>query len=125
MLFSSPLKMKPGASLLGLSFGSWSSGVFSPSLPLSTSPSPMPGHSLESTTAASVSSKSESPVPRIEKPSSMPSPALELPKSPDHPSPRPIPEGQPKTVINTISKLSLIEKSAPAGEDLTCLTNPR
>lgn len=88
----SALQVKPGASLLGLSFGSWSSGVLSPSLPLSISPSPMPAHSLESTTAASVSSKSESPVPRIEKPSSMPSPALELPKSPDHPTPRPIPE---------------------------------
>ncbi|XP_020794600.2 bromodomain adjacent to zinc finger domain protein 2B isoform X15 [Boleophthalmus pectinirostris] len=86
----SALQLKPGSSLLGLSFGSWSSGVLSPSLPLSTSP--MPPHCLENNTTASVSSKSESPVPRIEKPSSMPSPALELPKSPDHPTPRPIPE---------------------------------
>ncbi|KAK7913181.1 hypothetical protein WMY93_013392 [Mugilogobius chulae] len=84
------LQVKPGSSLLGLSFGSWSSGVLSPSLPLSTSP--MPAHCLENNTTASVSSKSESPVPRLEKPSSMPSPALELPKSPDHPTPRPIPE---------------------------------
>uniref|UniRef100_A0A8C6STP3 Bromodomain adjacent to zinc finger domain, 2Ba n=1 Tax=Neogobius melanostomus TaxID=47308 RepID=A0A8C6STP3_9GOBI len=84
------LQIKPGASLLGLSFGSWSSGLLSPGLPLCTSP--MPAHSLENTTAASVSSKSESPVPRVEKLSSIPSPALELPKSPDHPAARPIPE---------------------------------
>uniref|UniRef100_A0A8C4GTG0 Bromodomain adjacent to zinc finger domain, 2Ba n=1 Tax=Dicentrarchus labrax TaxID=13489 RepID=A0A8C4GTG0_DICLA len=57
-----------------------------------SSPIPMPGHSLEGNTAASVSSKSESPLPRIEKTSSMPSPALEMPKSLDHPIPRPIPE---------------------------------
>ncbi|XP_072321878.1 bromodomain adjacent to zinc finger domain protein 2B isoform X20 [Eucyclogobius newberryi] len=84
----SALQMKPGSSLLGLSFGSWSSGLLSPSLPLSTSP--MPAHCLENT--ASVSSKSESPVHRVEKSSSMPSPAQELPKSPDHRTPRPIPE---------------------------------
>lgn len=87
------LQLKSGGSLLGVSFGGWPSGVLSPSLPLCSSPSPMPGHSLEGNTAASVSSKSESPLPRIEKSSSMPSPALEMPKSLDHPSPRPIPEG--------------------------------
>uniref|UniRef100_A0A8C6NQ56 Bromodomain adjacent to zinc finger domain 2B n=1 Tax=Nothobranchius furzeri TaxID=105023 RepID=A0A8C6NQ56_NOTFU len=84
--------LKSGASLLGVSFGSWPSGVISPSLPLCSSPSPMPGHSLEGNTAASVSSKSESPLPRIEKSSSMPSPALEMPKSIDYSVPRPIPE---------------------------------
>uniref|UniRef100_A0A4W6CZP6 Bromodomain adjacent to zinc finger domain 2B n=1 Tax=Lates calcarifer TaxID=8187 RepID=A0A4W6CZP6_LATCA len=83
---------KSGGSLLGVSFGSWPSGMISPGLPLCSSPSPMPGHSLEGNTAASVSSKSESPLPRIEKTSSMPSPALEMPKSLDHPAPRPIPE---------------------------------
>uniref|UniRef100_A0A8C6LBC8 Bromodomain adjacent to zinc finger domain 2B n=1 Tax=Nothobranchius furzeri TaxID=105023 RepID=A0A8C6LBC8_NOTFU len=86
------LQLKSGASLLGVSFGSWPSGVISPSLPLCSSPSPMPGHSLEGNTAASVSSKSESPLPRIEKSSSMPSPALEMPKSIDYSVPRPIPE---------------------------------
>ncbi|KAG7222330.1 hypothetical protein INR49_026756 [Caranx melampygus] len=86
------LQVKPGGSLLGVSFASWPSGMMSPSLPLCSSPSPMPGHSLEGNTAASVSSKSESPLPRIEKSSSMPSPTLEMPKSLDHPAPRPIPE---------------------------------
>lgn len=88
----SALQAKSGGSLLGVSFGSWPSGMMSPSLPLCSSPSPMPGHSLEGNTAASVSSKSESPLPRVEKTSSMPSPALEMPKSLDHPIPRPIPE---------------------------------
>lgn len=87
-------QVKSGGSLLGVSFGSWPSGMMSPSLPLCSSPSPMPGHSLEGNTAASVSSKSESPLPRIEKTSSMPSPALEMPKSLDHTLPRPIPEGE-------------------------------
>uniref|UniRef100_A0A8C6LEW8 Bromodomain adjacent to zinc finger domain 2B n=1 Tax=Nothobranchius furzeri TaxID=105023 RepID=A0A8C6LEW8_NOTFU len=91
-LLNYPLSLKSGASLLGVSFGSWPSGVISPSLPLCSSPSPMPGHSLEGNTAASVSSKSESPLPRIEKSSSMPSPALEMPKSIDYSVPRPIPE---------------------------------
>ncbi|CAJ1049508.1 bromodomain adjacent to zinc finger domain protein 2B isoform X16 [Xyrichtys novacula] len=88
----SALQVKSGGSLLGVSFGSWPSGMLSPSLPMCSSPSPMPGHSLESNTAASVSSKSESPLPRIEKTSAMHSPALEMPKSLDHPTPRPIPE---------------------------------
>ncbi|XP_058486337.1 bromodomain adjacent to zinc finger domain protein 2B [Solea solea] len=84
----SALQVKSGGSLLGASFGSWSSGMMSPSLPLCSSPSPMPGHSLEGNTAASISSKSESPLPRVEKTS----PPLEMPKSLDHPTPRPIPE---------------------------------
>ncbi|KAM3624937.1 uncharacterized protein V6R79_003992 [Siganus canaliculatus] len=88
----SALQVKSGGSLLGISLGSWPSGMMSPSLPLCSSPSPMPGHSMEGNTAASVSSKSESPLPRIEKTSSMPSPALEMPKSLDHPTPQPIPE---------------------------------
>lgn len=88
----SALQVKSGGSLLGVSFGSWPSGMMSPSLPLCSSPSPMPGHSLEGNTAASVSSKSESPLPRIDKTLSMPSPTLEMPKSLDHPTARPIPE---------------------------------
>ncbi len=91
-VFSFSPQVKSGGSLLGVTFGSWPSGMMSPSLPLCSSP--MPGHSLEGNTAASVSSKSESPLPRIEKTSSMPSPALEMPKSLDHPLPRPIPEGE-------------------------------
>ncbi|XP_067352190.1 bromodomain adjacent to zinc finger domain protein 2B isoform X7 [Channa argus] len=88
----SALQVKSGGSLLGVSFGSWPSGMISPSLPLCSSPSPMLGHVLEGNTAASVSSKSESPLPRIEKTSSMPTSALEMPKSLDLTTPRPIPE---------------------------------
>ncbi|XP_071771100.2 bromodomain adjacent to zinc finger domain protein 2B isoform X2 [Centroberyx gerrardi] len=88
----SALQAKSGGPLLGVPFGGWPSGMMSPSLPLCSSPSPMPGHSLEGNTAASVSSKSESPLPRIEKTPSVPSPALEMPKSLDHLTPRPIPE---------------------------------
>uniref|UniRef100_A0A8D3DYA7 Bromodomain adjacent to zinc finger domain 2B n=1 Tax=Scophthalmus maximus TaxID=52904 RepID=A0A8D3DYA7_SCOMX len=82
--------VKAGGSLLGVSFGSWPSSMMSPSLPLCSSP--MPGHSLEGNTAASVSSKSESPLPHIDKTPSVPSPALEMPKSLDHLTARPIPE---------------------------------
>ncbi|TMS13625.1 Bromodomain adjacent to zinc finger domain protein 2B [Larimichthys crocea] len=39
----SALQVKSGGSLLGVSFGSWPSGMMSPSLPLCSSPSPMPG----------------------------------------------------------------------------------
>ncbi|KAM4631173.1 bromodomain adjacent to zinc finger domain protein 2B isoform 2-T2 [Polymixia lowei] len=88
----SALQVKSGGSLLGVPFAGWPSGMMSPSLPLCSSPSPVPGHSVEGNTAASVSSKSESPLPRIEKTPSVPSPALEMPKSLDHPTPRPIPE---------------------------------
>lgn len=98
-LFSA--QMKSGGSLLGISFTSWPSGIISPGLPLCSSPSPMPSHSAEGNTAASVSSKSESPLPRIEKPSSMPSPALEMPKSLDHLTPRPIPDGE--SVLNCLN----------------------
>nr|XP_020463260.1 bromodomain adjacent to zinc finger domain protein 2B-like isoform X2 [Monopterus albus] len=88
----SALQVKSGGSLLGISFGNWPSSIISPSMPVCSSPSPMLGHSLEGNTAASISSKSESPLPRIEKISFMPSPNLEMPKSLDHPTPRPISE---------------------------------
>lgn len=83
-------QMKSCSSLLGVSFGSWPSGMMSPALPLCSSPSAMLANSLEGNTAASVSSKSESPVPRMDKISA----TLEMPKSLDHPSPQPIPEGE-------------------------------
>ncbi|KAM3876584.1 bromodomain adjacent to zinc finger domain protein 2B [Diretmus argenteus] len=86
----SALQVKSGGSLLGVPFCGWPSGMMSTSLPLCSSP--MLGHSLESTMAASVSSKSESPLPRLEKIPPVPSPAPEIPKSLDHPIPRPIPE---------------------------------
>ncbi|XP_056268194.1 bromodomain adjacent to zinc finger domain protein 2B isoform X5 [Pseudoliparis swirei] len=88
----SALQAKSGASLLSVSFGGWPCGMINSILPLCSSPNPMLGHSLEGNTAASVSSKSESPLPCLEKTSSMSSPALEIPKSQDHATPRPIPE---------------------------------
>lgn len=108
LFFFFPPQVKSGGSLLGVSFGSWPSGMISPSLPLCSSPSPMPGHSLEGNTAASVSSKSESPLPRIDKISSMPSPALEMPKSLDHPLPQPIPEGELQRTMKEIKVEAVI-----------------
>lgn len=89
--------MKSCSSLLGVSFGSWPSGMISPALPLCSSPSIMLANSLEGNTAASVSSKSESPLPRLDKISA----TLEMPKSLDHPSPQPIPEGECTTTTTT------------------------
>uniref|UniRef100_A0A8C5H4Z0 Bromodomain adjacent to zinc finger domain protein 2B-like n=1 Tax=Gouania willdenowi TaxID=441366 RepID=A0A8C5H4Z0_GOUWI len=118
----SALQGKSGGSLLGVPFGSWHSGVISPNLPLCSSPSPIQGHSLEANTAASVSSKSESPLPRIEKSSSMPSPAFEMPKCLDHLNPQPIPEEmltgwwrvsdieQLRALVNTLHSRGIREK---------------
>ncbi|XP_028290694.1 bromodomain adjacent to zinc finger domain protein 2B-like isoform X2 [Gouania willdenowi] len=118
----SALQGKSGGSLLGVPLGSWHSGVISPNLPLCSSPSPIQGHSLEANTAASVSSKSESPLPRIEKSSAMPSPAFEMPKCLDHLSPQPIPEEmltgwwrvsdieQLRALVNTLHSRGIREK---------------
>lgn len=108
LFFLFPPQVKSGGSLLGVSFGSWPSGIISPSLPLCSSPSPIPGHSMEGNTAASVSSKSESPLPRIDKISAMPSPALEMPKSQDHPLPQPIPEGELQRTVKEIKVEAVI-----------------
>ena len=82
--------MKSAGSLLGLPLAGWPSSLLSPSLPLCSSP--LQGQSLDMT--ASVSSKSDSPLHHADKTPSVPSPALEMPKSLDHPCPQPIPDGQ-------------------------------
>ncbi|XP_069838872.1 bromodomain adjacent to zinc finger domain protein 2B isoform X22 [Dendropsophus ebraccatus] len=97
----SPLQMKPGLPLMGLQFCGWPSPVVPGNLPFS---SPMPssvaslglavsegnGHAFITPNAQT--SKSESPVPQSDKSVCTPSPAVELPKQVDFPSPRPIPE---------------------------------
>ncbi|KAM3917548.1 bromodomain adjacent to zinc finger domain protein 2B isoform 17-T18 [Leptodactylus fuscus] len=97
----SPLQMKPGLSLMGLQFCGWPSPVVPGNLPFSSPmPSPMPnlglgmpegnGHAFLTPNAQT--SKSESPVPQSDKSVCTPSPAVELPKQVDFPSPQPIPE---------------------------------
>ncbi|XP_066432069.1 bromodomain adjacent to zinc finger domain protein 2B isoform X4 [Eleutherodactylus coqui] len=97
----SPLQMKPGLPLMGLQFCGWPSPVVPGNLPFSSPmPSPMPslglgmsegnGHAFITPNAQT--SKSESPVPQSDKSVCTPSPAVELPKQVDFPSPRPIPQ---------------------------------
>ncbi|XP_075175796.1 bromodomain adjacent to zinc finger domain protein 2B [Anomaloglossus baeobatrachus] len=98
----SPLQMKHGLPLMGLQFCGWPSPVVPGNLPFSSPmPSPIPslglgisegnGHAF--ITPHVQTSKSESPVPQSDKSVCTPSPAVELPKQVDFPSPRPIPEG--------------------------------
>lgn len=97
----SPLQMKPGLPLMGLQFCGWPSHLVPGGLPFSSPmPSPVPslglgmsegnGHAFITPNAQT--SKSESPVPQSDKSVCTPSPAVELPKQVDFPSPRPIPE---------------------------------
>ncbi|XP_048201328.1 bromodomain adjacent to zinc finger domain protein 2B isoform X11 [Perognathus longimembris pacificus] len=95
----SPLQMKSGVSMMGLQFCGWSAGVLTSSIPF-TSPLPNLGPGLGLSegngnsflTSSVASSKSESPVPLNEKPSSTQPAALEVAKPVDFPSPKPIPE---------------------------------
>uniref|UniRef100_A0A672NFJ3 Bromodomain adjacent to zinc finger domain protein 2B-like n=1 Tax=Sinocyclocheilus grahami TaxID=75366 RepID=A0A672NFJ3_SINGR len=92
-----PLSVKAGGALIGLPLGNWSGGVISPNLPQCSSPLhmyPSVEGSASPLLAPSVStSKSGSPVPTVEKLTSVPSPmALDLPRNHDHPKPLPIPE---------------------------------
>uniref|UniRef100_A0A671TCV7 Bromodomain adjacent to zinc finger domain protein 2B-like n=1 Tax=Sinocyclocheilus anshuiensis TaxID=1608454 RepID=A0A671TCV7_9TELE len=94
----SPL-VKAGGALIGLPLGNWSGGVISPNLPQCSSPLhmyPSVEGSASPLLAPSVStSKSGSPVPTVEKLTSVPSPmALDLPRNHDHPKPLPIPESE-------------------------------
>ncbi|XP_036401548.1 bromodomain adjacent to zinc finger domain protein 2B-like isoform X3 [Megalops cyprinoides] len=97
----SALQLKPGMNLMGLPFCGWPSGLMNPNLPFSGgSLTPVLGLGYPSVEgngnpflAPSIStSKSESPVPPSEKPPSAASPAVEVPKPQDYPSPQPIPE---------------------------------
>ncbi|XP_069589112.1 bromodomain adjacent to zinc finger domain protein 2B isoform X8 [Ranitomeya imitator] len=97
----SPLQIKHGLPLMGLQFCGWPSPIVPGNLPFpSPMPSPMPslglgmsegnGHTF--ITPNTHAGKSESPVPQSDKSVCTPSPAVELPKQVDFPSPRPIPE---------------------------------
>uniref|UniRef100_A0A671T9B6 Bromodomain adjacent to zinc finger domain protein 2B-like n=1 Tax=Sinocyclocheilus anshuiensis TaxID=1608454 RepID=A0A671T9B6_9TELE len=93
------VSVKAGGALIGLPLGNWSGGVISPNLPQCSSPLhmyPSVEGSASPLLAPSVStSKSGSPVPTVEKLTSVPSPmALDLPRNHDHPKPLPIPESE-------------------------------
>nr|XP_056717574.1 bromodomain adjacent to zinc finger domain protein 2B isoform X8 [Euleptes europaea] len=95
----SPLQMKTGLPVMGLQFCGWPTGVITSNLPFS---SPMPamgpglglseGNGNSFLTPSVPTSKSESPVPQIEKQASTPCTVVEVPKPVDYPSPKPIPE---------------------------------
>lgn len=93
--------MKSGVSMMGLQFCGWPTGVLTSNIPF-TSPLPSLGTGLGLSegngnsflTPNVASSKSESPVPQNEKPSSAQPAAVEVAKPVDYPSPKPIPEGR-------------------------------
>ncbi|XP_028835607.1 bromodomain adjacent to zinc finger domain protein 2B isoform X2 [Denticeps clupeoides] len=92
----SPIPVKPGMPVLTLPLVGWPGGLVSPSLPLCSSPLPLhpaaEGCASPQLAPSVSTSKSESPLPPGEKPPCAPSPVMELPKSQDHPTPRPIPD---------------------------------
>uniref|UniRef100_A0A670Z0H1 Bromodomain adjacent to zinc finger domain 2B n=1 Tax=Pseudonaja textilis TaxID=8673 RepID=A0A670Z0H1_PSETE len=96
----SPLQMKTGLPVMGLQFCGWPTGVMSSNHPFS---SPLPsmgsglgvseGNGSSFLTPSVPRSKSESPVPQVEKQTLVPSSVLvEVAKPADYPSPKPIPE---------------------------------
>ncbi|XP_015267019.1 PREDICTED: bromodomain adjacent to zinc finger domain protein 2B [Gekko japonicus] len=95
----SPLQMKTGLPVMGLQFCGWPTGVITSNLPF---PSPMPpmgsglglseGNGNSFLTPSVPASKSESPVPQVEKQTSTPCTVVEVAKPVDYPSPKPIPE---------------------------------
>ncbi|XP_060113162.1 bromodomain adjacent to zinc finger domain protein 2B isoform X19 [Heteronotia binoei] len=95
----SPLQMKTGLPVMGLQFCGWPTGVITSNLPFS---SPMPpmgsglglpeGNGNSFLTPSVPASKSESPVPQVEKQASTPCTVVEVAKPVDYPSPKPIPE---------------------------------
>lgn len=96
----SPLQVKGGVSMMGLQFCGWPAGVLASNVPF-TSPLPALGSGLglpegngssSFLTSSVASSKSDSPVPPAERPSSAQPVAVEVAKPVDFPSPKPIPE---------------------------------
>ncbi|XP_036042293.1 bromodomain adjacent to zinc finger domain protein 2B isoform X5 [Onychomys torridus] len=95
----SPLQVKSGVSMMGLQFCGWPAGVLTSSVPF---PSPLPGlgsglalpegNASSFLTPSVASSKSDSPVPPLEKASTAQPAAVEVAKPVDFPSPKPIPE---------------------------------
>ncbi|XP_063502050.1 bromodomain adjacent to zinc finger domain protein 2B isoform X18 [Symphalangus syndactylus] len=95
----SPLQVKSGASMMGLQFCGWPTGVLTSNIPFTSSvPSLGSGLGLSEgngnsfLTSNVASSKSESPVPQNEKATSAQPAAVEVAKPVDFPSPKPIPE---------------------------------
>uniref|UniRef100_A0A4W5KJ92 Bromodomain adjacent to zinc finger domain 2B n=1 Tax=Hucho hucho TaxID=62062 RepID=A0A4W5KJ92_9TELE len=96
-------QVKSGVHMMGLPFCDWPGGMMSPTLPFSASPLPpsmlsaayhhVEGNGNPFLAAANLSSsKSKSPVPAGEKPSSAPPTVMEVAKTQDYPDPLPIPE---------------------------------
>ncbi|XP_032142193.1 bromodomain adjacent to zinc finger domain protein 2B isoform X14 [Sapajus apella] len=95
----SPLQVKGGVSMMGLQFCGWPTGVLTSNIPFTSSLPSLgsglglsEGNSNSFLTSNVASSKSESPVPQNEKPSSAQPAAVEVAKPVDFPSPKPIPE---------------------------------
>lgn len=101
-------QVKPGMTLMGMPFCGWPAGMMSPSLHFPGA-SPLPsavgmgigmaypsaeGNGNPFLTPSAATSKSESPGPLSDKLPSVPSPAIEVTRPPDHPTPHPIPEGK-------------------------------
>lgn len=100
------LQVKGGVSMMGLQFCGWPAGVLASNVPF-TSPLPALGSGLglpegngssSFLTSSVASSKSDSPVPPAERPSSAQPVAVEVAKPVDFPSPKPIPEGRYNTL---------------------------
>jgi hypothetical protein len=92
--------------MMGLQFCGWPAGVLASNVPF-TSPLPALGSGLglpegngssSFLTSSVASSKSDSPVPPAERPSSAQPVAVEVAKPVDFPSPKPIPEGRYNTL---------------------------
>nr|XP_035160645.2 bromodomain adjacent to zinc finger domain protein 2B isoform X24 [Callithrix jacchus] len=95
----SPLQVKGGVSMMGLQFCGWPTSVLTSNIPFTSSLPSLgsglglsEGNSNSFLTSNVASSKSESPVPQNEKPSSAQPAAVEVAKPVDFPSPKPIPE---------------------------------
>nr|XP_060633576.1 bromodomain adjacent to zinc finger domain protein 2B isoform X10 [Anolis sagrei ordinatus] len=95
----SPLQLKTGLPVMGLQFCGWPTGVITSNLQFS---SPLPnigsgmglleGNGNSFLTPNLSTSKSESPVPQVEKQACVTSTVVEVAKPVDYPSPKPIPE---------------------------------
>ncbi|KAG9340882.1 hypothetical protein JZ751_020075 [Albula glossodonta] len=98
----SGLQVKPGVHIMGLPFCGWPGGLMSANIPFSGSAvppllgtgfAPAEGNGNPFLAPSISTNKSESPGPPSEKPPSAASPAVEVAKPQDCPTPQPIPEG--------------------------------
>ncbi|KAM5280261.1 bromodomain adjacent to zinc finger domain protein 2B isoform 2-T2 [Ctenodactylus gundi] len=95
----SPLQIKSGMSTMGLQFCGWPTSVLTSGIPFTSSLPSLgsglgrsEGNSNSFLTSNVASNKSESPIPQNEKVSSAQPTAVEVAKTVDFPSPKPIPE---------------------------------